>query len=140
MSIQAALWRVVLCISVIFNGSALASMSMPMPSPLHQQPHDHVGAGTSRASIHPACHEQAADMESVAAHPHPPSSPLPGKGRHATPDCCAAGSCACVCVQSQAGIAIAGFDRLGMHAMTARQARARHDEPVLPHLIRPPIG
>jgi len=140
MSIQAVLWRVLLCISVILNGSALASTSMPMSPPLQQQSADRTAAGTESHSTHFACHEQAAGMAVVAAHTHTLSGPMPGKGKHATPDCCQAGSCACVCMPPLPSVAAAGFDRMCLHAMRSGHARVRHDEPVLPHLIRPPIG
>jgi len=140
MSIQAVLWRVVLCISLILNGSALASPSMPMSPSLHQQSSDRIAAGMMSPSVHSACHERAAGMAIVTGHAHPPSSPMPGKGKHATPDCCAGGSCACVCMPPLPNIADSGFDPTVMHAMRPGHARVRHDEPVLPHLIRPPIG
>ena len=139
MSFKAALWRVLLCISVIFNGSALASTSMPMSPSVHHQPADRTTVGTDGPSLHSACHEQAAVV--VAANAHTPSGPtMPGKGKHATPDCCAAGSCACACMSPLSSVAIARFDPLAMHAMRSGQARLDHDEPVLHHLIRPPIG
>jgi hypothetical protein len=138
MSIQAVLWRVVLCISVILNGSALASTAMSMPSPLHQQQLDSMS--TDSPSMHSACHEQSADMPVVVAHQHAPSNPPPCKGGHATPDCCATGACGCAFVQAQASIAVARFDSLAKHAVTAIRVQARHDDPELHQLIRPPIG
>ena len=133
MSIQAALWRVVLCISLILNGSALASTSMPVSLQL-----DRTAVGTERPSLHAACHEQA-DV-AVATHAHAPSSPLPGKGKHATPECCPAGSCACACMPPLPGVAVAGFNPMAMQAMRSGHVRVLHDEPALPHLIRPPIA
>src|SRR6476659_1624248 len=142
MSIQAALWRVLLCISMILNGSALASTSMPMspPPPPQHQLADRTAVGTESLLSHAACHEQAADMSAAASHAHPPRSPVPHRGGHATPDCCPAGSCACACMPPLPSVAVAGFDSMAMQAMRSGHARVRHDEPVLPHLIRPPIG
>jgi len=138
MSIQAALWRMVLCISLILNGSALAATSMPMSPSLAHQPADRTAVGAGRSSLHAACHEQAAVV--VAAYEHTPSSPTPAKGKHATPDCCPAGNCACVCLPALPGTVVAGFDPMAVHALGSGHGRARHDEPALPHLIRPPIG
>src|SRR6476619_5548745 len=140
MSIQAALWCVLLCISMILNGSALASPSMQMsPSSAHQLA-DRAAVGTQSPLLHAACHEQAADMSVAASHAHPPRSPVPHRGGHGTPDCCPAGSCACACMPPLPSVAVAGFEPMAMQAMRSGHARARHDEPVLPHLIRPPIG
>src|SRR6476619_8599520 len=107
MSIQAALWRVLLCISLILNGSALASTSMPMSPSLLQQQADHTAVGTQSPLAHAPCHEQASDRSAVTSHTDSPHIPAPHRGGHATPECCPAGSCACACMPPLPGATVA---------------------------------
>lgn len=138
MSLRFVLWRVVLCLGLVLNGSVVASPSMLMPQPMRTV--DAVAAGTITPSRHPACHEQAAGAERDVGRHHTPSGALPANGKHGTPECCTAGSCSCACMQPPVTLAVDRFSRPAMRDMVASHARARHDEPALPHLIRPPIG
>lgn len=139
--------RMLLGLSLILNGLGSAIASVPMSDrhdatpvtgsagpgavvkrqPCHESPgEDATRAGTSNGAAEIALAERVPDPIRL-----PPS-----------PDCCESGDCSCGCAHHASAavstpvLPIAGIE----HALVSSAARPRHVSPVLPHLIRPPIG
>jgi hypothetical protein len=138
MRLRAALLRVLLCISLVFNGSVAAATSAMMA--LQQgQP----GMSHATAAHEDPCHGHATGgVDTVDAHQSAQPGSLPARTGQPVPDCCHAGTCGVACMSpAQVQLASHAFDATGSDAMAAvAYLTPRHAEPALPSLIRPPIG
>ena len=144
MSVPSPLLRVLLSISLILNGSsyAMASMHMqmghgPAPALAVEQAPDSVDAAE------PPCHQHQngvlgleAPLSDTASDTASIQSEIP------PPECCKSGSCRCACVhQVQVAVSVYSLDGAVIeHADVMPPLNPGHAAPVLPHLIRPPIG
>lgn len=124
MSVAAFLLRLLICVGLLFNGSAQA-IAVTQPGPASHQ----AGAATA------PCHEEG-DREVTARqfHEHH-SGPVTNK-----PDCCKSGACDCACNHG----AVATIPTLlahgqVKHATLVSRPAAGYASPALPRLIRPPI-
>lgn len=132
------LLRLLLCLGLILNGSAVAVASTQMQL-AHMTAAFEVAAATSAP-----CHEGMAmagmDMSGMD---HAAMSMHGDHGPDAAPepDCCKSQTCDCACLQPVPATAIA-FAFGGAHAghgPIARPMPIGHDAPALPYPIRPPI-
>lgn len=131
MSIGSILLRVLLSLSLILQGSQAAASRM--------EQHATRTAQTLRATA--PCHSQGkAAMTTRPAMPM--QAGVPTHSRHPKPDCCQHGTCNCDC----AHLSIANTL---LHLLPPIALARQHvvlplpdglPEPLLPHLIRPPIG
>lgn len=133
MSARAILLRVLLCVSLVFNGAASAMASVGMMQ-MHAQAAD---ADMADASM--PCHDAA---EAQPGHATMASSTAPDTGHPAGPDCCESSACTCACV----GHVIAMIPTLTLPRIvitdpgSIRPMLLGYPAPALPNLIRPPIG
>lgn len=136
MSPRALLLRVLLCISLVLNGSgyAVAATQMHMA---------HLAADNVAAmddADMPPCHSHGDSVEAVAK----PAPMTDCESTHAPtqPDCCQSSQCACDCLQH----ATATLVQLPSPAATIARAPGiatmhdGHAAPALANLIRPPIA
>ncbi|WP_425482237.1 CopL family metal-binding regulatory protein [Cognatiluteimonas profundi] len=140
MSLRTAIWRVLLCISLILNGSVYAATSATMSL---QQPGQPNAAQSDARADHPPCHgHQLTGVAKPMADQSVLPGSLPGKTGQPTPDCCHAGTCSSMCMhQAQVQMASNVFHAaLGQVMAAVGHVKSRHAEPALPSLIRPPIN
>ena len=142
MSTRAILLHLLLCIALVFNGAASAMASVQLMQ-MHAD-----GQGTASipvptmADAEPAmpCHHngQASHSQDAAAAATPSKDQQP----HQTPDCCKSSTCTCACVhQAAAMVPVMAFQGTALlHVGSVRSMALGHATPLLPHLIRPPIG
>ncbi|NUS39190.1 MAG: CopL family metal-binding regulatory protein [Lysobacter sp.] len=133
MSAWSILLRLVLSLGLVLNGTAWAM------APSHLQSFDvaqHRGqamqtvAGTPCHGHHAMSGRAVAD--SAASADHVPTQPLP---------CCKSSACGCACAQAQVVVVPASLPLMPLaKEFAAHPSAPRHAAPVLPHLIRPPIG
>ena len=141
MSIWSTLLRVLLCASLVINGSgyAVAAVQMQMhhADGLTAQP-----AATVTVAPEQPCHQgSAADVvTSIQGLAVEPIEILAGSDT-SDAGCCDSGVCSCDCAHhGQATLsAYASVAALATHADAAGIPGAGHAAPALPHLIRPPI-
>ena len=117
--------RVLLCISLVLNGSGPATASVQM----------------QMAHAKPSCHEQPDAGTSAAAAELPDATPDPTPSKPPLPDCCKSGACSGACMQSSQGvIPLQALPRtMRTHVDSLGRQKPEHAAPALPHLIRPPI-
>jgi hypothetical protein len=145
MSSSSVLLRILLSLSLVFNGSgyAFASGHLAMmaghasadtqavaASGMPQAPCDEGGA----VAAHEAAGDSAGAILSVSGNAHPPG--------HSSPECCESGSCRCACVHGTVAAMpiLADAILVPMDDAAVRRLVSAHAAPALPHLIRPPIG
>ena len=146
MRLPSLLLRIVLCLSLVLNGSGIAFAS----GHAGMDGHAMAGAGSEGQTDQP-CHEDGtpdpAALMSHADHvpvaggdvPLPDNTHTPG---HAEKDCCDIGTCRCACMHGTVA-AVAMLARVPVAAIRGTAVRPlvpAHPAPALPHLIRPPIG
>ena len=136
--------------SLIVNGSgyAFASANMPMSMAkvgLDGRTPSGSNSNASASSVQPPCH-QPADTKSSA------DTQRTGSGTHANdpseavdqdaPDCCKSADCRCACVHQMPVFVAVDWvrDAVIVHTDHTRSMTSAHTPPILPHLIRPPIG
>lgn len=133
MSLRALVLRLLLCLTLVLNGSGYAVAATQMA----------LAHGNASLSMHreamPCGHTAdvqasgaATDIASCTAHGAPP----------APADCCQSPQCSCDCLQHASvatpmAVVIAGAPS---HTGIAREMHADHVPPLLPNLFRPPIG
>lgn len=137
MPLPSLLLRILLGLSLIFNGPGFAfasghmqmgaeqgaSMAKQVETPCHEH-----GSSSNAATMHHGIVEEAAKG---AEGPSP-----------ANPACCESGSCRCVCAIGAVAIVPPALDDLfvSVNGAAIQQLLAVTPAPLLPHLIRPPIG
>lgn len=159
------LLRILLSLALVLNGATPAMAAAQMDAAAHRVQED---VASQRATHEHVAHERAygdavhthAAAPSMSTHAMPchhdagtlPSRPADaapahdgataGKGKHPSPDCCKTGTCHCVCVQTMQLLTVAWTAPASLlsQADPLRPVARGHDEPALPHLIRPPIG
>ena len=137
MSVSAIILRVVLSMVLILNGMGSVAASV------------HVGHTGPKLMEAPAfepvempCHGEHQDADAAG---EPPSAGLvlgEGAPSQSQPDCCNSLGCQCACVHhgQPAVPAYAWPDASNGQASVVLPLKSGHTAPVLPHLIRPPIG
>lgn len=134
----AFLLRVLLCIGLVLNGSgfvvAATQMQMAHLTSAVAMP-AHAKAGDENAMQ--GCHDLTAPAQEATVVDEGSATSLHDQA----PDCCQSSQCACDCLQHvSAAIAVQVPDSLIIRAPSLRPMSTGHASPVLPHLIRPPIG
>ncbi|MDI9239809.1 CopL family metal-binding regulatory protein [Lysobacter sp. LF1] len=133
MSLRALVLRLLLCLTLVLNGSgyAIAATQMAlahgMSSSMHHAAQPCHGSGQIPAT------GESVDVAGCTAHSATPAAPA---------DCCESPSCSCDCLQhasaaTSMAVVVAGVP---MHAGIAREMHAAHVPPLLPNLFRPPIA
>ena len=120
----ALLLRVLLSLSLIFNGTAYAMSSLQ-----DQQMHS-----TAAADMHAGCHEHAATTAHQASH-----ADQPAQG-HPAPDCCKTGKCVCTSQPTVPAVATLVLHETAIDRIDAQPLVSGHVAPALASLIRPPIA
>jgi hypothetical protein len=140
------LLRLLLSLGLVLNGSGYAFASGHASMVAHAQ-------AAAQPQVQSPCHEggdaqgpampmhgsDAVDVASGGVLSPPGEAHPPG---HADPDCCDMGTCRCACMHG-AVAAVAMLARAPFAAINGTAVRplvSAHPAPVLPHLIRPPIG
>lgn len=139
MTPSAVLLRVLLSLVLILNGigGAFAGAQMKMQ-------HAHLDQSTvsteAAADVHVGMPECDQGMEQTQ--PAPTAIDLASSPDDAVPACCENMVCDCACAQH--GSAMVVVSRIGLtmlgHASALHPLTVGHFAPVLPSLIRPPIG
>ncbi|MBW8822918.1 MAG: CopL family metal-binding regulatory protein [Xanthomonadales bacterium] len=117
----------------------MASAAMPvhgagqMPATMHAQATQHV-------AMEQPCHAHAG-MSAKTQHGHGDNA----AGNHQKhpqpqPDCCKSGVCQCACVHAMQMSMTSLMATPNVHVIRVARLQPGHVGPVLPHLIRPPIG
>jgi hypothetical protein len=140
MSLPAFLLRLLLCATLVLNGTgyAVAATQMQLTHVAGSE-QDHRPAVAAESDTGPPCHSQEQADQATPATPHDTGSLAM---QHESPDCCQVSLCSCDCLQ-HASLAMTGLlaptpERL--HAPSMRRVPAGHAAPALANLIRPPIG
>lgn len=147
MPVPALLLRVLLCVTLILNGSgyAVASTAMEMGHlsdahhPASAPEHAAMRGGSASAGM--PCHEEAAGSPVPTIDTVGSTSPQPDPdGPAADPDCCT--SSHCVCVQQLAAAVPQAVVRppVAVHAPDVRAVASARAAPLIPQPIRPPIA
>ncbi|HEY5802074.1 MAG TPA: CopL family metal-binding regulatory protein [Lysobacter sp.] len=138
MSPRAVLIHLLLCISLVLNGSAYAVASTQM----HRM---HAAAATAMATTALPCHDthgsQHAGMHASADTASTASACHDSEDGRSAPDCCKSTQCSCDCLQ-HATATLAGISTLPAVIAGASVVRAMspdHAAPTLASPIRPPI-
>jgi hypothetical protein len=142
MALWSALFRLALCLTLALNPATAAVATT------HTQ-HDHgdreamtapqADASMVVAEDMPCHHHQQAGADSHEAQAAA-SQPATGKSKPSAPDCCNSGGCHCM-QHAQPAISMVTFAPTRIaRADIVRKESPGHASPVLPHLIRPPIG
>ena len=131
MRLRAILLRVLLCIALVANGTSAvyASTMMAFDGGL-------VAPAAGQDAKSP-CHDMPSMSHAGMAADHDAHAPPTSHD-----DCCPPGACLCSCVSHAPTIAAFGAFSIQMWPSAAPVAalRVSFASPVLPHLIRPPIG
>lgn len=88
------------------------------------------------------CHEVYQAHALAAAHSDASEGTDASSARASSPECCDAGPCLCACMHPPQAALLNGIisaDMIG-YANSERSISSNHISPVLPPLIRPPIG
>ncbi len=144
MRVWPILLRVLLSLSLIFNGSGVVLAGS------HAHPEDAAAVQTAAetaerpAAAQPPCHEHhQADTSASSNAIDEPAEVLQALAiDDASTDCCQSGSCRCGCVHhSSFGFAGQSLRAVAIeHPVLTAVVWNRYAAPPLPHLIRPPIG
>ncbi|MBS0199185.1 MAG: CopL family metal-binding regulatory protein [Proteobacteria bacterium] len=132
MSLWSLLLRVTLSLSLIASGMASAAM------PVHGAGYMHAAQATQHVAMEQPCHAHAG-MSAMTQHGHGDSAPDKHQ-QHPQPDCCKSGLCQCACVHAMQMSMASLMATPNVHVMRVARLQPSHAGPVLPHLIRPPIG
>lgn len=146
MHVWSIVLRALLAFGLILNGSgyAVASSHMQM---------DHAAlasttltsAANPSVAAEPSCAELHVGMRSLSAEAPAADTVADAtsvKSGRPSPDCCKSGACRCACVhQCQAAAPAVAFQLAVIEKVSSvRPMKSAHESPVVPHLIRPPIG
>lgn len=143
MPIWSLLLRVLLSLTIAFNGVAFAGVSShatmhpaaAVEAPATDAKDDMAGSGCPESGMAaPQPHaDHVADLDD-------PSGQTPKD--HVSDDCCKSGTCRCPCMHAaQLAVSVAGLVLPAVQNTQDVQIPALgHASPVLGHLIRPPIG
>ena len=143
MPLHSLLLRVLLSLSIAFNGGAVAGVrshaamhpATAVEALASDAEHDMAGSGCAESGMAtPQPHaNHVADLDD-------PSGQTPKD--HASDDCCKSGTCRCPCMHvAQLAVSVAGLVLPAVQNTQDVQIPALgHASPVLGHLIRPPIG
>jgi len=141
-SVSAVLLRVLLSLALILNGMGAAVASVQTAGSMMAAA-SHGMRAVASESGDSACPEHRAatarhDADPSALHP----SPSKDGGGHPSPDCCKSSSCHCVGVHACASVPVAltQAPSIAAHALRIASKAQERPSPMLPHLIRPPIG
>lgn len=138
--------RVMLILAFVLNGTtsamAAAQMSLGHANPQGEAMR-HAAAPAHHQDHMSACHHEGMPSDATASTAHDHASHSVSAKHHGhSSDCCEGGSCLCVCAHGMH--ATVPSPVLAMHAYGRKDQSeahtAGHAAPVLPHLIRPPIG
>ncbi len=149
MRLTTLLLRVLLCLSLVFNGAGYSFASGHLEAAAHTAM-EHAAMTIEEGSTHrmaqaqPPCHDEdgtAATQPASLA----PAATLAANTQdpdHSGVDCCQSGSCRCVCVHASVALMLppAGGALAPMHDAAMQTLVTGAPAPALPHLIRPPIG
>lgn len=146
MFVWSIVFRVLLAVSLILNGSgfAVASAHMHMDHAASErsiaQPNVH-----PVATAQPPCGEHPQGSGSMAAGDPPGDATTNAASlmpEQESPDCCKSAACRCACVhQAQAAVPVVAFHAAAIERVSGvRPMKSGHASPAIPHLIRPPIG
>ena len=135
--------RVLLCISLVFYGSGLATAATTsqiqnaMAAASAGPPTDMTSGGTLAAP----CHDASA-VEMAAVHHAGMVGDDAQTATQGSPDCCTATGCDCSCAQHVpvATTVLSAGSAMAVSSTAASRMKAGHTSPPLPHQIRPPIG
>lgn len=137
MPLPSLLLRVLLGLSLIFNGPGFAFASG----------HMQMGAGqgvSTDGQLQPPCHEDSASSNAATMqHGIVEETAKVAEGPNpADPACCESGSCRCICAIGAVAIVPPALDDLfaPVNGTAIQQLLAVTPAPLLPHQIRPPIG
>lgn len=135
MSLASVLIRLLLSVSLALGGAApaMARMGAAGTRPGHAAAQVLSPASARTAAMHCHGHAAAAASGKGAA---PAATPPAGHGD----GCCPSGKCDCACMHPAQLVMRVEAIPPGklLHAAVAARLRGGHQEPVLPHLIRPP--
>jgi hypothetical protein len=142
MHVLSTLLRVMLILILILNGvgDVYASAGMQLKT---TQSHSLTSANKQPA-VTPPCpdHHGAMAVEPQTTEREQPASPPLSGDQHGSPDCCDPSHCKCPCMHACAALPVLAVRMpvpLG-NDVGVRRLSLGHPAPVLPHLIRPPIG
>ncbi|MEG3191024.1 MULTISPECIES: CopL family metal-binding regulatory protein [Novilysobacter] len=147
MSCHAILLRLLLCVSLFLNGAGHAVSAEHVPlergvaavqdARLSPPPPDILAAGHAAGP----CHEEAGPHAGGAT-PAPRDSGMQHGPDQTHAGCCEPSACSCACLQLAMGTpaALLPHGAVVGHSGEAGALMSGHPPPVLPHLIRPPIG
>ena len=135
MPLRSCLLRVLLAIALILNG-AIPAMATPQAQMSHAQHRTHAMAGMAGH-----CEHQVAASGMRSDTPSTANTPAP-RPAHPAPDCCSNGACHCVCVHQVPSVnpAVLVAVNDGIDLERTQALLPAHASPLLPNLIRPPIG
>lgn len=142
MPIWSLLLRVLLSLSIAFNGVAFAGVRS------HAAMHPAAAVEVPESAEHDMAGSACPESSMAAPEPHADyvadlddrSGQTPKD--HASGDCCKSGTCRCPCMHAaQLAVSVAGLVLPAVQNTQDLQIPALgHASPVLGHLIRPPIG
>lgn len=139
MSLFSLLLRIALCVGLIANGagSVQASVRMQLAHAEHA-----VEAASPPPAAEIPCHpgvESAVTVEPSSAHHAGVTHDSEGSDAR---DCCEGNACWCACVQHAPVVFTPPLASavVQVHGPIAMTGASQHRSPMLPHLIRPPIG
>jgi hypothetical protein len=134
MSFLSVFLRLLLILSLIFNGSSYAAAKLQIEHSAS------VAAAHERAKTENAspCPEHA----DVTAVDQQETVPATATDHHSKPDCCGSAKCAGACLQHTPAAIVATWIAPAnvVHDDVDRRLKAAHATPALPLRIRPPIG
>jgi hypothetical protein len=133
MSAKTLLWHLLLCMGLVLNGSADALSSLAMTHAVGHAQRPVAGHAQCHSADHRGMHAVAQGRDAASQ---------PAGGKQPGSDCCQSMGCSCVAAhQAQIAGAAPVFPGPAIHDVGLHGgSRSRHAEPMLPHLIRPPIG
>ncbi|WP_425562613.1 CopL family metal-binding regulatory protein [Lysobacter hankyongensis] len=140
-----ALLRIFLILVLVLNGIGNAYASAMMVTGAKQSSVEARSADASGdRALTSSCpdHHDAMAMEPGMIEREKPASPPSSGDRHGSPDCCDPSHCKCPCMHACAALPVLAVRMrvpLG-NDVGVRRLSLGHPAPVLPHLIRPPIG
>lgn len=142
MPLPSLLLRVLLSLSLILNGSgyAFASGHLQMQSAASTMAEGGVAQDSSQSQA--PCHDEGGIATALPATTDTQPADSPHDPGHRGADCCQSGSCRCICAHGSVAVVppLRGNPGAPMHAAMVQPLLAGYPAPVLPHLIRPPIG
>src|SRR4249919_173315 len=134
MPAWSTLLRVLLCLSLILDGTASAVAATQMQlAPIAQAQAiemDSASSGSTLSKATPPCHAQMAMMSEHAAPVAMAGLDHSSPSKHPLPDCCKAGHCSCACAhQIQTALALMMMDAIPGHDRAATAMTSGHPAP-----------